>query len=153
MLRAALRLIEPRITSAGGPSGGSLCVLDEDRLEDVRGSLAGVDRLLDALEDVLPAVHAPTVDFRCEEPKQRPPGHPDTILLETGLLVRGPIVKGRAEQLGRGENVRARLVEQVEDFLAVAAVDREPGHQPASPDAATSSSRSWSSSTSWASNR
>ena len=44
-----------------------LAVLDEDRLEHVRGVLAGVDRLLELLVDVLPADDRDRVGARAEE--------------------------------------------------------------------------------------
>src|SRR5215208_6788073 len=45
------------------PSG----VLDDDALEDVRRALAGVDRVLEALEDVLPPDHEHRVDAPLEQ--------------------------------------------------------------------------------------
>src|SRR3954453_5027676 len=42
-------------------------VLDDDALEDVRSRLAGVDRVLEPLEDVLPADHEHRVDPSLEQ--------------------------------------------------------------------------------------
>src|SRR5215207_4333437 len=59
-----------------------LRVLDDDALEDVRHVLGGVDRLLEALEDVLPADHDHRVDARVEQRRDRLTGDAVAVVLE-----------------------------------------------------------------------
>src|SRR5215217_444992 len=57
-------------------------VLDDDALEDVRGRLAGVDCVLETLEDVLPADHQHRVDPALEQRRQRLPDDSVAVVLE-----------------------------------------------------------------------
>ncbi len=57
-------------------------VLDEDRLENVSRVLAGVDRLLEVLVDVLPANHRDRVAVRVEELGDRFSIEPVAFVLE-----------------------------------------------------------------------
>ena len=66
-----------------------LAVLDEDRLEDVGGVLAGVDRLFELLVDVLPADDRQRVGARPEELGDRLAREPVALVLE--LAERGEL--------------------------------------------------------------
>src|SRR5918992_1861252 len=60
----------------------ALGVLDRDALEDVRHVLGGVDRLLEAFEDVLPPDHDHRVDAGVEQRGDRLTGDPVAVVLE-----------------------------------------------------------------------
>ena len=64
------------------PSTAALRVLDDDALEDVRDALRRVDRLLEPVEDVLPADHDHRVDPALEEGGDRLARHPVAVVLE-----------------------------------------------------------------------
>src|SRR4051812_46578462 len=57
-------------------------VLDDDAFEDVGGRLAGVDRVLEPLEDVLPADHEHGVDAPFEQRGERVAHDAVTLVLE-----------------------------------------------------------------------
>src|SRR5919112_255051 len=57
-------------------------VLDDDALEDVRRRLAGVDGVLEAFEDVLPADHEHRIDALLEQPGERLAHHAVALVLE-----------------------------------------------------------------------
>src|ERR671918_3163673 len=71
-------------TSATYPvaAAPALGILDHDALEDVRHVLGGVDGLLEALEDVLPADHDHGVDAGVEQRGDRLAGDPVPVVLE-----------------------------------------------------------------------
>src|SRR3954470_22525096 len=60
----------------------ALLVLDDDALEDVRDGLGGVDRVLEPLEDVLPADHQHRVDAPLEQRGERFAQHAVAVVLE-----------------------------------------------------------------------
>jgi hypothetical protein len=61
-------------------------VLDENRLEHVRDVLAGVDRFLELLVDVLPPHELDRVDTAAEETRDRLTGDPVSLVLELAQL-------------------------------------------------------------------
>src|SRR4051794_28951877 len=63
-------------------SAPRLGVLYDDALQDVGHVLRGVDRLLEALEDVLPADHDHGIDPRVEQRRDRLADDPVTVVLE-----------------------------------------------------------------------
>src|SRR5215217_2602312 len=71
-----------RITSFSMAGSGSSGVLDDDALEDVGRLLRGVDGVLEALEDVLPADDHHGVDPALEQRGQRFADHPIALVLE-----------------------------------------------------------------------
>src|SRR3954451_2386217 len=75
-----------RMTSL--PEGMALGVLDHDALERVRHVLAGVDRLFEALEDVLPADHDHRIDAVVEQRRDRVAARAVAVVLETVALDR-----------------------------------------------------------------
>src|SRR5215210_5408605 len=83
------------MTVMSSPSTRVLRVLDDDALEDVGHVLGGVDRLLEALEDVLPADHDHWVDTRVEQGRNRLADDPVAIVLEPVQLDR--VVRDVAE--------------------------------------------------------
>src|SRR5205809_5889143 len=66
--------------SIGGPAG--LGVLDHDALDDVGHLLGGVDRVLEALVDVLPADHDHGIDPVVEQRRHRLAGDAIAVVLE-----------------------------------------------------------------------
>src|SRR4051795_13780034 len=60
----------------------SSAVLDDDALEHVRYPLAGVDRLLEPLEQVLPADHDHRIDAALEQRRDRLADDPVAVVLE-----------------------------------------------------------------------
>src|SRR5512146_2060050 len=93
-------------------------VLDEDRLEDVGGGLAGVDRLLELFVDVLPADDRQRVGARPEELGDRLAVQPVALVLQLTnrdeLLLRVPEA---FEETDRFVQARGRTVDHLGLFL------------------------------------
>src|SRR5215208_3565306 len=87
-------------------------VLDHDAFENVRRGLAGVDRVLEALEDVLPADHEHRVDAPLEQRGQRLADHAVALVLEPVDLHRevADVVERTQARHGLGDLAR-RLVQ------------------------------------------
>src|SRR5829696_1161069 len=98
------------------PSG----VLDDDALEDVRRALSGVDRVLEALEDVLPPDHEHRVDAPFEQPRERLADHAVTLVLEP-VDLDGEVadVVERAQPRDRLRDLPRRLVEDPRELLGL----------------------------------
>src|SRR5215217_5552909 len=93
-------------------------VLDDDALEDVRGRLAGVDCVLEPLEDVLPVDHEHRVDPPLEQRGERLADHPVTLVLEPVDLDRVVAdVLEPAQSRHRAGDLPRRLVEDVGELL------------------------------------
>ena len=119
-----------------------LGALDRDPAQHVRDAVAGVDALLDALEDVLPADHDHRVDAALEQGRQPLAQQPVALVLEPldldqvrrgGAQVperaerRGHLASGGGERVGQRDRLVHRGVDAVEaeevgDLLGV--VDR-----------------------------
>src|SRR2546421_165645 len=78
---SAVTTTMPRIRSLSIAAARSR-VLDDDALEDVGHLLGGVDRRLQALEEVLPADHDHRVDAVVEEGSHRLAAHPVAVVLQ-----------------------------------------------------------------------
>src|SRR5215210_6594713 len=100
-----------RTTSFSMCSAGS-GVLDHDALEDVRRALAGVDRVLESFEDVLPADHEHRVDATLEQRRERLADHAVALVLEP-VDLDGEVadVVERAQAGDRLGDLARRLVE------------------------------------------
>src|SRR3954469_6245392 len=96
----------------------SLPVLDHHALEDVGRSLRGVDGLLEALEDVLPADDHHRVDPRLEQRGQRLSHLAVAVVLEP-VDLHGEVadVPERAQAGDRVVHLAARLVEDPRQLL------------------------------------
>src|SRR3954447_20699372 len=96
----------------------ALLVLDDDALEDVRDLLGGVDRVLEPLEDVLPADHDHRVDARVEQRRHRLPHDAVTVVLEPVDL--DGVVRDVLEATQPGDRLRhlaRRLVQHLGQLL------------------------------------
>ena len=88
------------------------CVLYDDALEDVRDVLAGVDRLLEPLEDVLPLDHDHRVDAAPEQRRERLARDPVALVLEPVHLDEVVVqVLEPAQPVERLGDVAARVLE------------------------------------------
>src|SRR3954454_24509727 len=88
------------IVTTSSVTGSS--VLDEDRFEDVGGVLAGVDRLLELLVDVLPADDRQRVSARAEEVRNRFARQAVSFVLELAQRLELPLrVTEAFEELDR----------------------------------------------------
>src|SRR5215208_1450664 len=98
------------------PSG----VLDDDAFEDVRGRLAGVDGVLEALEDVLPADDEHRVDALLEQACQRLAHHAVALVLEP-VDLHGEVadVVERSQPRDRLRDLPRRLVEDPRELLGL----------------------------------
>src|SRR5437588_396005 len=86
-----------------------LRVLDHDPLEDVRGALGGVDRVLESLKDILPPDHDHRVDPDLEQGRDRLAHDPVGLVLQAmhlhGVLadvLEAPDQRNRQLDLARG---------------------------------------------------
>src|SRR3954453_13632625 len=95
-------------------------VLDDDALEDVRDRLAGVDRVLEPLVDVLPADHDHRVDPVVEKGRHRPASYPGPRVFEPVHLDREvrDVVEGAQPRHRLGELARA-LEQHVREALGL----------------------------------
>src|SRR5215210_1862594 len=95
-------------------------VLDDDALEDVRRRLAGVDGVLQTLEDVLPADHEHRVDPALEQGGQRLADDTVALVLEPVDLDRvvADVVE-RAQPRHRLRDLARRLVEDARQLLGL----------------------------------
>src|SRR5438309_2388729 len=92
------------------PSGSR--VLDDDALEDVRDPLGRVDRVLEALVDVLPADHDHRVDPVVEQRRHRLPRDAVAVVLEPVDLDRVVREIAEAAQPWHGRGHRTRRLKQ-----------------------------------------
>src|SRR2546426_3910610 len=72
----------PSKSSAAPARRNGSRVFDDDAFEDVGDLLAGVDRVFEAVEDVLPADHDHRVDPVLEQGGERLPRYPVTFVLQ-----------------------------------------------------------------------
>src|SRR3954447_1319753 len=97
-----------------------LGVLDDDALEQVRHVLAGVDRVLEAVEDVLPADDHHGVDPAFEQRGDRLAAHPVAVVLEP-VDLHGVVrdVAEAAHPRHRLDDLRGDLHEDVGEALGL----------------------------------
>jgi hypothetical protein len=108
------------MTSLCIPGEGERGVLDDDALEDVRHVLGGVDRVLEALVEVLPPDHDHRIDAVAEQRGHRLPAHAVAIVLQTVDLDREVRdVLERAQARHRLGDLPARLEQDVRQPLGL----------------------------------